>query len=180
MYKKLICLKVVILLSHIVNAQYYNGSIRIDSSDRSYIFRVTDDERTTSRFRYYYWFKSGRIHKTQGSYYGKLLHGNYKVVDVDRHLLEEGCFRKGLKRGLWRTWHENGALKSSWRRRFRLVGNYYNIREYASDGQITKRGYENNKGFTGYQVEWEDKRPIVVRYKKGKSTRALADSLSSK
>ncbi|HMR84415.1 MAG TPA: hypothetical protein PKE30_14830 [Niabella sp.] len=160
-------LSFILLISIPVNAQYYNDYVRIDSADRSYIFMITDDSRITSYTKYYHWFKSGRIHTTQGSYYGKLLHGTYKVIDTERHLLEEGKFRKGLKTGLWRTWYENGTLKSSWNRRFGLFGNYYNIREYDHKGNLIKKGYENSKGFTGYQVEWLNDSAVVVQYKKG-------------
>ncbi|MFT4093082.1 MAG: hypothetical protein QM640_05530 [Niabella sp.] len=157
-------------------AQYYNGRIRVDSADRSYIFKITDKKRSTSRFRYYYWFKSGRIHQSQGSYYGKLLNGAYKVVDRDRHLLEEGYFKKGRKAGLWRTWYESGRLKSTWRRRFWFIGSSYNIREYDSNGITTKSGYENKGRFTGSQVEWVNDTARIVRYKNGM---ALPDKTST-
>ncbi len=167
MLKNLLTLSFILLISIPVNAQYYNGYVRIDSADRSYIFMITDNSRIISHTKYYYWFKSGRIHTTQGSYYGRLLHGTYKVTDTERHLLEEGKFRKGLKTGLWRTWHENGTLKSSCRRRFWLFGSDYNIREYDHKGNLIKKGYENSKRFTGYQVEWHNDSAVVVRYKKG-------------
>jgi len=150
-------------------AQYYNGRVRIDSSDRSYIFQVTDDGRRTNSGLFYYWFKSGRIHKTQGSYYGKLLHGNYKVVDRDRHLLEEGQFKKGLKTGLWRTWYEDGALRSTWRKRFGFWNQTYHISEYDANGNKTKSGFENKGLFTGYQAIWQGDSAVVTRYKKGQA-----------
>lgn len=148
-------------------AQYYNGRVRIDSSDRSYIFQVTDDNRQTNPGLFYYWFKSGRIHKTQGGYYGKLLHGNYKVVDRDRHLLEEGAFKKGQKTGLWKTWYEDGTLRSTWRKRFGFRNRSYTIKEYDEQGHITRSGFENRGLFTGYEVALQGDSTIVTRYKKG-------------
>ncbi|GAB3433144.1 toxin-antitoxin system YwqK family antitoxin [Niabella aquatica] len=148
-------------------AQYYDGRVRIDSADRSYIFQVTDNDKATSRYGFYYWFKSGRIHRTQGSYYGKLLHGNYKVVDKERHLLEEGKFRNGKKVGLWRTWYENGVLRSTWRRRYLFFGNPYNVSEYDINGNIIKSGIETRGQFSGSQIEWVGDSSRIVRYKKG-------------
>jgi antitoxin component YwqK of YwqJK toxin-antitoxin module len=150
-----------------LNAQYYNGRVRIDSADRSYIFQITDDNRPTKRYTYYYTFKSGYIHKTQGSYYGKLLHGDFKVVDTRRNLLEEGKFRKGIKKGLWRTWYEDGTLKSTWRRRYWFIGNAYNVSEYDAQGNVTKTGYVRKGAFTGSQVEWKGDNAVMVRYKNG-------------
>lgn len=150
-------------------AQYYNGRIRIDSADRSYIFQVTDHNRQTALYDFYYWFKSGRIHQTQGSYYGKLLHGDYKVVDRDRHLLEEGQFKKGKKKGLWRTWYEDGTLKSTWRKRYWFRNGIYKVADYDANGNKIRSGYENKGLFTGYQVAWQGDSTLVTRYKKGQA-----------
>lgn len=149
------------------NAQYYNGRVRIDSSDRSYIFQVTDDNQRTNPGLYYYWFKSGRIHKTQGGYYGKLLHGDYKVVDLDRHLLEEGQFKKGQKTGLWRSWYEDGTLKSTWRKRFGFWNNKYSINEYDVNGNTTKSGFQNKGLFTGYQAALQGDSTVITYFKNG-------------
>lgn len=136
------------LLAITANAQYYEGRIRIDSANKSFLFQVTDDTRKASGLQYYYWFKSGHIRVTQGSYYGKLLHGNYKVVDIDKHLLEEGQFKKGIKTGLWRTWYENGNLKSTWQRKHGLFKDRYIIREYDTTGKIIIKRPENNTAGT--------------------------------
>jgi antitoxin component YwqK of YwqJK toxin-antitoxin module len=146
-------------------AQYYNGRVRIDSADRSYIFQVTDDSRRTNSELFYYWFKSGRIHKTQGGYYGKLLHGNYKVVDRDRHLLEEGQFKKGQKTGLWRSWYEDGALKSTRRKGFGFWNKTYRIKEYDANGNTTKSGFENKGLFTGYHTLLHGDSTVITHYK---------------
>ncbi|MCH5718184.1 toxin-antitoxin system YwqK family antitoxin [Niabella hibiscisoli] len=164
-------LLLIVFLSIVVTAakgQYYNGRVRIDSSDRSYIFQVTDDNRRTNQGLFYYWFKSGRIHKTQGGYYGKLLHGNYKVVDRDRHLLEEGQFKKGQKTGLWRSWYTDGVLQSTRRKRFGFWNNSYAIKEYDANGNTIKSGFENKDLFTGYQVNLQGDSSVVTRYKKAR------------
>ncbi|ANH80033.1 hypothetical protein A8C56_02700 [Niabella ginsenosidivorans] len=147
------------------NAQYYNGQVRIDSADRSFLFQVTDIVPQFHSRHFYYWFKSGHIYQTEGSFYGKLLHGYYKVVDKDRHLLEQGRFKLGEKTGLWRTWYENGQLKSLAKKRF--LDGAQHIETYDENGKLLKRGYEKDGLFTGLQVELVQDSSVVVRYKKG-------------
>ncbi|MGJ7030929.1 hypothetical protein [Niabella hirudinis] len=147
------------------HSQYYNGQVRIDSLDRSYIFQVTDVKPDLHSWHFYTWFKSGRIHTTEGGYYGKLLHGYYKVVDKERRLLEEGRFKRGEKKGRWRTWHTNGRLQSLTHKRF--WDGAWRIDAYAPDGQRIKKGFEKNNQFTGRQVEMVKDSAVVVLYKKG-------------
>ncbi|WP_300600661.1 hypothetical protein [Niabella sp.] len=146
-------------------AQYYNGQVRIDSLDRSFLFQVTDARPRTHIHRFYTWFKSGHIHTTEGGYYGKLLHGYYKVTDKERRLLEEGRFKRGAKKGVWRTWHANGRLRTVTRNRF--WDGALRIEAYAPDGQRLKKGVEKNNLFTGRQVELVNDSSVVVIYKKG-------------
>lgn len=164
---KMLLIAFSLLVNQTINAQHYDGRIRIDSLNKSYIFQVMEGGRRTSLNDFYFWFKSGRIHNTQGSYYGKLLHGNYKIIDNDRHLLEEGFFKKGKKVGLWRSWYENGTLKSTWRKRFGFWNKAYALNEFDVNGNSIKRGFESKGLFTGYQVENLGDSSIVTRYKKG-------------
>ncbi|MBO9596032.1 MAG: hypothetical protein J7599_24225 [Niabella sp.] len=146
-------------------AQYYNGQVRVDSLDRSFLFQVTDATPRLHGHRFYTWFKSGRIHTTEDGYYGKLLHGYYKVVDKERRLLEEGRFKLGAKKGVWRTWHENGRLKTMTRKR--LWDGAWRIEAFAPDGQRIKKGFEKNNQFTGRQVEMVKDSAVVVIYRNG-------------
>src|SRR5690606_16089089 len=164
---KMLLIAFSLLVSQATNAQYYDGRIRIDSLNKSYIFQVMEGNRRTALKDFYYWFKSGHIHKTQGSYYGKLLHGNYKVIDNDRHLLEEGFFKKGKKVGLWRSWYENGTLKSTWRKHFGFWNKAYALKEFDVHGNSIKSGLENKGLYCGNQVENSGDSSMVKHYKKG-------------
>ncbi|MCF3107867.1 hypothetical protein LL912_03660 [Niabella sp. CC-SYL272] len=146
-------------------AQYYNGQVRIDSLDRSFLFQVTDARPRLHTRHFYTWFKSGHIYTTEGGYYGKLLHGYYKVVDKERRLLEEGRFKRGEKKGRWRTWHTNGRLRSLTRKRF--WDGALHINTFDPEGRRTKKGYEKDNRFTGRQVELVNDSTVVVTYKKG-------------
>ncbi|MBO9620907.1 MAG: hypothetical protein J7539_17940 [Niabella sp.] len=151
--------------SFVANAQYYDGRVRVDSADRSILFQVTEAHPQLHSRHFYTWFKSGHIYTTEGSFYGKLLHGDYKVVDKERHLLEEGRFRMGERKGLWRTWYENGFLKTRTQKRF--WDGALAIKEYSAAGSLTKRGFEKDGRFTGWQTEPVKDSILVVHYKKG-------------
>ncbi|SDE00795.1 hypothetical protein [Niabella drilacis] len=88
-----------LLLPACAPAQYYNGQVRIDSPDRSFIFQVTDAAPRLHSIHFYTWFKSGHIYTIEGSYYGRLLHGYFKVVDHEHRLAEEGRYKRGAKKG---------------------------------------------------------------------------------
>lgn len=143
--------------------QYYNGQVRIDSAGRSYLFQITDATRRVHAGRFYFWYKSGRIHRTESGYFGKLLHGSYRITDMERRLVEQGRFRKGIKKGTWRTWHPNGRLSS--RQRFR--GGRTWIETYDTLGTRASKGYLENGLFTGVEYRLAGKKKRIVRIKNG-------------
>ncbi|MBI5541225.1 MAG: hypothetical protein HY951_14260 [Bacteroidia bacterium] len=59
----------------------------------------------------YYWYNSDKIERNAGGYYGKLLDGKYFVFDKDRNLITQGIFKKGLKKGEWKTWNAKGGIR---------------------------------------------------------------------
>jgi hypothetical protein len=58
----------------------------------------------------YYWYINNDIKKTDGSFDGKLLHGEYKSFFLDMNLKEQGLFNYGLKEGIWKSWFSNGKI----------------------------------------------------------------------
>lgn len=148
-----------------VAAQAYENRMRIDSVDRSYVFQVTDDRPHLRLTHLYFWFKSGRIHQTQGGYNGKVLDGVYKVIDKEQRLLEQGRFHMGKKTGTWLTWYENGRLKSCMRYRSRDNKQY--LQTFDRDGKTLQKGYNKNGQFTGYRLETENDSIVTVTYKNG-------------
>lgn len=148
-----------------LHGQFYQNRLRVDSTGKSLVFHVTDETAKTRKRIFYYWFKSGHIHKTEGSYDGKLLHGKYQATDMKKRLVEEGSFHKGVKTGLWRTWHENGHLRTVMKPRLFSRGFYY--KEYDSTGSILKFGYIHNNLFTGSSLELAGDTTRHVKYKNG-------------
>jgi hypothetical protein len=61
----------------------------------------------------YYWYASGKIQSLQGSFSGHLLNGAYHEFYLNKNLCAQGAYYQGLKDGTWKTWKEDGTLKSS-------------------------------------------------------------------
>lgn len=58
----------------------------------------------------YYWYVNNDIKNTDGSFDGKLLHGEYKSFYRNLSLMEQGNFNHGLKEGSWKTWYTDGKI----------------------------------------------------------------------
>ncbi len=65
----------------------------------------------TSNDRTYFWYRSNEVLQTQGSFDGRLLHGEYAEFFRNKNLKVKGVFIKGLREGEWRTWYPDGQLK---------------------------------------------------------------------
>jgi len=73
-------------------------------------FYIIDEEPNTNANKRYYWFKSQKVHSSQGDYGGALLDGLYQKYYYSNQLSEKGNFNKGIKTGIWNSWYENGQL----------------------------------------------------------------------
>jgi len=60
----------------------------------------------------YYWYYQDNINKNLGGYSGKILDGKFLVFDLEKKLIGEGYFKKGLKHGVWKRWYPKGGLIS--------------------------------------------------------------------
>lgn len=86
----------------------------------------------------YYWYKSNSIQSSEEGIGGTLLNGSYRVFDLEKNLLEQGQFKKGLKSGQWKNWYEDGTLKSKvCYKRGEQNGRYA---YYDRNGNVTEQG----------------------------------------
>ncbi len=60
----------------------------------------------------YLWYLNNEIKTTKGDYYGKLLHGEYRIFDKNNNIISSGMVQKGLREGQWIEWHDNGNYKN--------------------------------------------------------------------
>lgn len=80
---------------------------RITDTEFRYEFYTTKKEVSAKQDRLYYWFKGGAIHSSEYGVSGELLDGEFEKFYLNNQLAEKGEFKKGLKEGLWKTWHCN-------------------------------------------------------------------------
>lgn len=86
----------------------------INRNDTLYFFYAVNPDKPlrTESQKWYYWYGQDTVLATEGSYTGRVLDGEYKVLYPHGNLRESGDFRMGLRNGEWRTWFPGGALQS--------------------------------------------------------------------
>lgn len=109
----------------------------------------------------YYWFKSGRIHNSLANAGGYVLHETCSKYYRSKQIAEQGQFNFGLKNGLWKSWYENGNLKTQeiWNNGY-LNGVY---KAYNVDGEIILQGKYKNNSKAGMWVDYKAKDTIYYK-----------------
>jgi len=100
---------------------------------------------------HYYWFKSQKIHITQGYASGDLLNGPYTKYFVSGQLAEQGNFEEGLQTGEWKQWYESGQLASIYNFENGILNGNYSL--FSPDGLITETGNYKAGKFHGAKIE---------------------------
>ncbi|GAB5539520.1 MAG: hypothetical protein Salg2KO_16230 [Salibacteraceae bacterium] len=143
-------------------------SVVVNEDQYTRYFTIVDQEKTLVvwKKRDYEWYKTNRVLVTRGGQGGRLLHGEYKEHHLNKNLKSRGKFRKGMRKGMWLNWYENGIIESKcrywfgfkWGREFKYdnLGNLILITPYRK----------------GKKVRWtrhyRDKRLVSKeRYKRG-------------
>lgn len=132
-------------------------------------FELQEDEKkvNTNRQLYYTWFAHHKIHTTRGDFEGRLLHGEYLVFNKERDLLEKGNFKYGVKTKVWKTWYQDGELKT--------ITHFKNGQKhglhicYDDMGDvISKTNYRHGKKHGKTHSFDEDGDETITKYKEGK------------
>ncbi len=119
---------------------------RISDQDFRYEFYTTKKSISPKLYKTYYWFKGGLIHNAQSGVSGELLNDKFVKTYHSNQLAEQGAFRNGLKKGLWKTWYNNGVLESTQRWSSGVRSGMYNkFDEYGN--LIVKGSYTNDLKF---------------------------------
>ena len=121
--------------------------------------------------RFYHWYKSDKIFKTEGGFDGRLLHGVVATFYPSKNLKSKGEFKYGLKKGEWLSWYKNGTLKKvvKWRKG-RKNGRFS---EYGKDGDLIKTGSYRDDQLHGIITEYEDSVMTKYKYKKGELVKEI-------
>ncbi len=109
----------------------------------------------------YYWFRSGKVHRSVSSSGGFLLHGNYSKFFKDNRLAEQGEFSQGLKHGAWKTWYKNGQLKTKeyWDNGFKEWG----FTSFDSLGNPVLKGHYRNNKRAGKWIDFANKDTLYYK-----------------
>ncbi len=109
---------------------YLNRTLKQDGLQ--YEFTVIDNDKHGilhyNKDKFYFWYKAQRVKSTQGESSGTLLHGEFESFYTNDQLHQKGNFKRGLKRGEWLHWREDGSLIHSeiWRKGELKVKKWYN------------------------------------------------------
>ncbi len=136
---------------------------RITDTEYRYEFYTTQKEVSSKQDRLYYWFKGGAIHSSEYGVSGELLDGEFEKFYLSNQLAEKGVFKKGLKDGLWKTWHKNGMISTEiYFSSGQKNGTFYG---YDENGKLTEKGkFKKNKKH-GKWINFTQK--DTVEYRKG-------------
>ena len=128
-----------------------------------YEFYVTQKTVNIKKDRLYFWFKGGAVHSANAGANGLLLDKMFTKTFHSNQLAEQGVFKKGLKSGLWKEWHENGELKTEhYYKSGRKQGKFL---LYDENGGLIEKGYYKRNLKDGKWVNFVNKDTIF--YKRG-------------
>lgn len=96
-------------------------------SEKISILRKTPNHVRLNSKKMYFWYLNNAVHTSLGGFSGKLLHGPYTSYYVNMNLRSNGVLKLGLKNKEWRSWYENGQLKSveKWRKGLKFGKSVY-------------------------------------------------------
>lgn len=117
-------------------------TIHVDSNQMKYIFMIKKVKFKPSPKYTYIWYASGNILQNQGSYSGKVLHGDFQAFYANKKLAQQGKFQKGLKKGTWLIWDNDGILKTSDSWDNGIKNGDYSI--YSNKGRLLEQGKRLN------------------------------------
>lgn len=127
---------------------------------------LSDGTRSRPRDKsFYHWYSANDIKRTRGGYDGKLLHGKYTEFYADKDLKVKGNFRKGIKRGKWKTWHPDGQYDQvvKWKRHGRIA----RFREYNASGILIRKGRFKDEIYDGVISDFTSDKPAIKRFRNG-------------
>jgi antitoxin component YwqK of YwqJK toxin-antitoxin module len=136
---------------------------RISDMNFRYEFYTSTKEIKPKSARVYFWFKGGTIHSATSGVSGQLLNGSFKKFYHSNQLAEEGKYKNGLKVGLWKSWFENGNLKTIQYWKSGIQSGFCEI--FDVSGTVLEKGKYKKGQKDGKWLFFNSKDTIV--YKKG-------------
>ncbi len=144
---------------------------RLTQGGLQYEFSVLDEDKHGvfhyKKNKYYFWYKAQSVMSTQGESAGVLLHGEFESFYSNGQLFEKGEFKRGLKKGEWMHWRNDGSLifTEDWSK-----GELKAKKWYDQNGNV----YKAEQAW-GYDLSKNSADTLVVRRKSGKENRYYND-----
>lgn len=153
---KYFILTVFILLLNITFSQdetLLKRSYAKDFHEEYYVVTAVTGSINYSPLKYYSWYKNQKIHVSQGTSGGHLLHGVYVKYASSHAILERGVFNEGLKDGLWRKWNLEGKIieQSNWKEGV-INGSFTSISDTLNykNGSLHGMAFQNKDGVRSF------------------------------
>ncbi|WP_346881652.1 hypothetical protein [uncultured Algibacter sp.] len=114
-----------------------------------------------NQYKTYYWFKSGKIHKSRANASGNVLHESFSKFFRSNQIAAQGFFNYGLKDGEWKYWSENGNLDSliHWNKGLKN-GDYF---IYDAQGKMKVKGTYRNNFKSGKWINYTTKDTVYYK-----------------
>lgn len=136
---------------------------RISDANYRYEFYTISKNIKPKKNRVYYWFKGGAVHNSENGVTGELIDGLFTKTNHNNQLLEQGIFKKGLKKGIWKKWYVNGKIETQQKwRDGKMDGEFL---QYDDKGTLITKGKYSNNLQTGKWIDYIKKDTTL--YKKG-------------
>lgn len=118
-----------------------------DSTTADFYIQLDDEKVKFNDTLIYFWFKSQKIHNSQGASSGNLLNGPYSCYYHSGQIKERGEFKDGLKNGEWKTWFESGQIKSVLNFEMGILSGEFKI--YSEQGELISTGQYKSGRYHG-------------------------------
>lgn len=119
------------------------------------------NKKAKSNIKTYYWFKSGKVHHSQGEVGGYVLHDKFFKFYRNKQLAEQGYYNYGVKDGLWRIWFENGFIKEHINWKNGLKNGNYLLND--SLGNLIIKGKFKNNLKSGKWINYKKNDTIIYK-----------------
>jgi len=122
----------------------------------------------------YFWYNAGKIHSNEEGYSGLLLHEKFQKYDMAGHMVQSGCFRRGLKIGIWKKWNNQGDLieKAYWKK-----GRLKERLRYSAKNKLISHTQYKNGRLDGKCLIQKNEKDTVIYYRRGEPYTPLLKKL---
>ncbi|MFH6986032.1 toxin-antitoxin system YwqK family antitoxin [Marinoscillum luteum] len=129
-------------------------------------FRLTRTKVNPDPNREYFWFKSGQLQSTRGSFSGYLLDGEFTRMNQEGQLSARGEFKDGLKTGTWYSYEQGDLVTIETYRKGQLSGKSQDL----LGGEVVEERIYKSGVLNGFRKELQGDSVKQIKYRGGVPT----------